>query len=253
VDQDSVERIRSATFNLARRGYDRREVDTFLQRLADWLEGGGDEQAHSELVQRELERIGQRTARVLTAAGEAAEAIKADADSQVREMVDEARIAANAARVEADRYAEKTRSDADEYAQAERGKADAYATQTREETESLVGEVRAEGETEAERLVSEARAEAEKLVREARIEAERTLGDVRRQRQDLETVIADLVERRENLLDELERLAGALVGTASEHRQPEPETEKLSADGGGGGADEEPVTEETRETPAQQG
>ena len=40
MDQESLDRIRSATFNLARRGYDKREVDTYLSRLADWLENG---------------------------------------------------------------------------------------------------------------------------------------------------------------------------------------------------------------------
>ena len=150
VDQDSVERIRSATFNMARRGYDRREVDTFLQQLADWLEGGGEEQAHSELMQRELERIGRRTAKVLTVAGEAADALKADAEAEAREALDEARIAANAARVEADRYAEKIRAAADEYAAGRAGEGgrlckrdapevDAYDQQTPNRRRCLCG------------------------------------------------------------------------------------------------------------------
>lgn len=236
MDQDSVERIRSATFNLARRGYDRREVDTFLQRLADWLEGGGDEQAHSELVQRELERVSQRTAKVLVAAGEAAAALKADAEAEAAEMLDEARIAANAARVEAERYTERARAEADEYAQAERGKADAYAGQTREEAESRFGELRKDAEEEAKQLVAEAKKEASGILAEAR-----------KQRKDLETVIADLTERREALLDELEALAGSLVGTATEHRRPEPATEQLSSEDGA----KEPPTAQTQETAAE--
>lgn len=242
MDQDSVDRIRSATFNVSRRGYDRREVDTFLQRLADWLEGGGEDQAHSELVQRELERIGQHTAKVLTAAGEAAAALAADADAEASERLDEARIAANAARVEAERYSEQTRGEADEYAEAERGKADAYAQKLREDADSYDERTRTDadayaGQTreQAEALVAEMReesaAEAQRRVNDAKSEAARILGDTRRQRKDLEAGIADLVERRDRLLDELERLAGSLAGTASEHRHPEPPTEKLGTDG----------------------
>src|SRR5687768_15646224 len=126
MEQDHIDRIRSATFRQGRRGYDRREVDAFLQRVADWLEGGGDDEAQSEIVQRELERVGQQTAQVLRAAGEAAAAIKADAVEEAREIVDDARIRANAARIEADRYVDSTRSEADDYVQRARGQADAY-------------------------------------------------------------------------------------------------------------------------------
>jgi DivIVA domain-containing protein len=257
VDQDSVERIRSATFNVSRRGYDRREVDTFLQRLADWLEGGGEEQAHSELVQRELERIGQRTAKVLTAAGEAAAALTADAEAEASRRFDEARIAANAARVEAERYAEQTRSEVDAYAEAERGKADAYAQKvrqatdeydqgTRTEADAYAGQTREEVEALAAETREEAEAESKRLVNDAKTEAARVLGDVRGQRKDLDTVIADLVERRDQLLDELERIAGSLAGTASEHRHPEPPTERLSTDG----SEQEPASEKTGDAPA---
>lgn len=245
MDQDSVERIRSATFNLARRGYDRREVDTFMQRLADWLEGGGDDQAHSEVVHRELERIGQRTAKVLSAAGEAATALKADAEAEANEAIEQARIAANAARVEADRYAERARAEADEYAEAERGKADAYAHERREAAE----QTREEAEELAVRIRSEREAEAKDLVRDAKAEAARILDQAQGQRSELEKVIADLAERRDNLIEELEQIAGSLVGTASQHRHPEPATEQLSTEDSGA----EPLTEETREASAKRG
>lgn len=230
MDQDSVERIRSATFNMARRGYDRRQVDTFLQQLADWLEGGGEDQAHSELMQRELERIGRRTAKVLTVAGEAADALKADAEAEAREALDEARIAANAARIEADRYAEKTRGAADDYAQAERGRVDAYAhetrasvdsydEQTRTEADAYAGQTREEAEGLARDLRADAEHDAGNMRSAAKAEADRILREGRKQRQSLETVIADLEQRRELLLDSLEQLAGSLAGTASKHRR----------------------------------
>jgi hypothetical protein len=59
----------------------------------------------------------------------------------------------------------------------------------------------------------------------AKAEAESLVEEGRRKRADLEKVIADLTERRDHLLDEIESIAGALTGTASRHRQPQPEPE----------------------------
>ena len=65
MDQDSIERIRSATFPVARRGYEKREVDRFLLSLAEWLETGGADQGRSDAVRRELERVGEETSKIL--------------------------------------------------------------------------------------------------------------------------------------------------------------------------------------------
>ena len=65
MDQESIERIRTATFGVSRRGYDKRDVDRFLERLADWLETGGGDEARSEVVRTELERIGEQTGQIL--------------------------------------------------------------------------------------------------------------------------------------------------------------------------------------------
>ena len=57
MDQESIDRIRTATFPTGRRGYDKREVDKFLTRLADWLETGGAEHTPSDAIRRELEQL----------------------------------------------------------------------------------------------------------------------------------------------------------------------------------------------------
>ena len=54
----------------------------------------------------------------------------------------------------------------------------------------------------------------------AKAEAESIVEEGRQKRADLEKVIADLTERRDKLLDEIESIAGALTGTASQHRRP---------------------------------
>jgi DivIVA domain-containing protein len=94
VDPDSIDRIRSATFPIGRRGYEKREVDRFLNKLADWLETGGGDQTRAELVRRELERIGQQTGRILTDAHDAGEQLKAEAEREAVRIVEEARAEA---------------------------------------------------------------------------------------------------------------------------------------------------------------
>jgi DivIVA domain-containing protein len=185
VEKDSVDRIRSATFNSSRRGYDPGEVDSYLHDLADWLEGGGAEIEPSDAVRRELDSVGRHTAGLLSAAGEAAGSIRSEAEADAAETIESARIEANAARVEADDYAERTRTEAEEYAQAERGKADAYALRMREEAGEQAGKIIADGQS---------------------------------RREALEEVISDLAERRDKLLDELEEIAGSIAGTASRAR-----------------------------------
>lgn len=226
MDPDVVERFRSARFNLAKRGYDRGEVDRFLNQWADWLESLDDEASTADAVKAELERVGERTAGVLTAAGEAAAQLTEDAESKAAKEREEAKVAANITRMEADRYAEEVRGEADDYAQRTRGQADAYASERRGEADEIAEQARADAEMSAGERMHAAKAEAESLVQEGRSK-----------REDLEKVIADLTERRDNLLDEIEKIAGALSGTASEHRgrPSEPATQVLegaeSADG----------------------
>lgn len=207
MEPEALERIRSASFNLERRGYDRAEVDLFLSQLADWLEGLDEESSESEAVQRELERIAERTAKVLTSAGEAGAALRQDAQQRATAMVEEARVQSNALRVDADTYTERVMADADDYMQTTRGKADAYSAEKHSTAEAVEQEATARAEQTVSERLEEARAEADAMVREGR-----------ERREDLEHVIADLTTRRDKLLDEMESIAGTLTGTASQHR-----------------------------------
>ena len=160
MERDSIDRIRSATFPLARRGYDKREVDRFLNKLADWLETGGGDQTRAELLRRELERVGQQTGRILTNAHEVAEGLRGDAEREARRILDEA---------------------------------SASADQSREVTDRHAAEVRAAAEAAAE----EAQVDAERTVAKARAEAERIVDEANKRRADVEAVISDLEDRRD--------------------------------------------------------
>lgn len=101
MDHQDISRIRSASFTESRRGYEKREVDTFLAKLADWLEAGAIDEAGSYAVKAKLERAGETTARILATAeneahemrreaGEEAEAMIAEAERRARETVEAA-------------------------------------------------------------------------------------------------------------------------------------------------------------------
>jgi DivIVA domain-containing protein len=217
VDEHSIERIRGVEFPSAVRGYDRAEVDRFLTELADWLEtGGGGGAAGVEAVRLELERIGEQTAGILTEAHAAAQAIREDALTEVRQQLVGVNLTAESLRTEADAYAGDTRDDADTYARRIRAEADDYADRARSAADEEVEEGRGKALKEAETIVA----------------------DAKRRKADVESVISDLEQRRDAVLAELERLASGITGAATEHR---------SSDGDGRPRDQEPA-DDTDET-----
>jgi DivIVA domain-containing protein len=136
LEQSSIERIRTATFPVERRGYDKREVEHFLNRIADWLETGGGDQARADIVKRELERVGHHTAGLLASAQDSAERIRAEAEEEAAE----------------------TRQAADEYAARIRVASDDAARRTRTEAEERARELIDDAEEQAQRIVEEGEA-----------------------------------------------------------------------------------------------
>jgi DivIVA domain-containing protein len=225
VDQDSVDRIRSATFPQVLRGYDRREVERFLNEIADWLETGGSDEARADLVAPELERIGKQVASILEQAHDAARTMRADAEREVRKQLAEVNGKADGIREAAERYSEETReeadaysittraeandqadavrAEADAYAETSRGEADAYDTQTRNAAQAAAGELRSKTEKATREVIDKARAEAKRIVDEAN-----------RRRDEVEKVIGDLERRRGQVVSELRRLASDAAGAA---------------------------------------
>jgi DivIVA domain-containing protein len=227
LEQDATDRIRSATFGVARRGYDKREVDTYLARLADWLEAGGGDQARSEVVKNELERIGRKTAEILTAAEEAAESFRAEGEAEGRDIFDSARVQADSTRAAADQYATQTRAEADAYAQKTRSEADQYSRETRNAANEQATAAVAAARREATETVDTAEAEADETLEAAERKAVRMVEEGTQKRREIEKVISDLERRRDAVLSSLENLSSEIAGAATQHK-PE--------DGGPGGA-----------------
>ena len=223
MDRDSIDRIRSATFPVGRRGYEKREVDRFLNKLADWLETGGGDQTRAELLRRDLERVGQQTGKILTDAHDVSEQLRAEA---------EARHAGWSTRQRRRpiRRGRRRTSTRPRLARAACGRhrargagphgggrllghdpqgADSYARKVREEVDAAAAEIRRRADNDAEKTIAKARAEAQRILDEAS-----------QRRADMEAVISDLKERRDAVVADMQRLSSELAGTATEHRAP---------------------------------
>ena len=228
MDRDSIDRIRSTTFPVGRRGYDKREVDRFLNGLADWLETGGADQTRAETVRRDLERVGKQTGKILTDAHDAGDRIRAEAERDAARLAEEARAEAEQARTAADRYAAETRGEADDYGEATRAaadehaaqsrtEADAYSAASREGADAYAAKTREEIDASAAEIRNRADRDAEQTVKKAKAEAKRILDEAARRRGDIETVIADLEARRDAVVEDLQRLSSELAGAATQH------------------------------------
>ncbi len=207
VDETSLERIRKASFPQVRRGYDKREVEKFLNRLADWLETGGGDQARSDTVRKELEKVGERTGSILAEAEESAQQIRGEAEQEAEGLKTGARAEADQARKDAESYAAEARATADSYSKETRAEADAYSEETRRAAEQHAKEVRTQAETDAREMVTAAEAQAQRTVDE---------GVTRRR--DVEAVISDLAGRRDDVISDMRKLSDALQDKAGEHK-----------------------------------
>lgn len=220
MQQDSVERIRSATFTIARKGYEKREVERFLTKLADWLESGGGDQARSEIVKRELERVGERTAGILASAEDTAEELRGEAEQEANTTLERAREQASAGRKDADDYSATTRKEAGDYSTRAREEADDYSTKTRADADGYSTKTRSDADQAAQDTRAQAEADARKALAQAQAKAQRIVEEGVQRRRDLESVISDLALRRDAVLADVKALSSRLDSVAAEHKPP---------------------------------
>jgi DivIVA domain-containing protein len=124
MDHQSIEGIRSASFSMARRGYEKEEVDRYLRELADRLEQEAGARSGSEAVKRELDLVSEKTAGILAQAEESAQRLHAEAVREASAVLSKAREDAEAVRAAADARARQVRAAADEYARETRSGVD---------------------------------------------------------------------------------------------------------------------------------
>jgi hypothetical protein len=170
MDWKGIDRLRDPGFTIARRGYDRREVDRLLGSLVDWLETDAAKDLGELAVKRKLEFVGKSTARILLTTEEESE--------QMRHLTHEECVEL---RSQAEAASLKTRQAADDHAEEVRAKADEDARQAGEAARAKATQIVDEGERR--------RAQIEAVVSELEVRRDGTLQELERLRVELSSTI----------------------------------------------------------------
>jgi DivIVA domain-containing protein len=170
VEWKDIDRIRVPGFAEARRGYDKREVDGFLGRLADWLETDAASEIGELAVTRKLELVGSRPRTSSWRPSRSRRSCRG-AEKECAQLLSQAEAAARHTRQAADEYANQTRAQADADARTTVEAAGAEARETIEE-----GERR--------------RAQIEAVIADLEIRRDDALADLDRLRGELSATIA---------------------------------------------------------------
>jgi cell division septum initiation protein DivIVA len=196
--------VRDPSFPTAVRGYDRRAVDVYVERvnrLIAELQVSGSPKA---AVRHALERVGEQTSGILQRARETAEEITTGAREEADETTARARAEGkeiiSEARREASEHLAGARAEADEVLAAARAEADEALTSAKDQAESTIARARVEAEGRVRRCEDEIAALHEQAT--ARMHA-------------LQADLAALADERRTLLDGLGHISARLVELVS--------------------------------------
>jgi DivIVA domain-containing protein len=158
MERPDVERLRDPGFAIARRGYDQREVDKFLESLVDWLETDAAKELGDIAVTRKLDLVGRSTSRILLTAEQESAKLRSAAEEECEALLAEAEAESGETRRAADQYAKELRAKAEEDARQSAAAATAKAAEIVEEGERRRAEI--------ERVVSELESRRDMTVQE---------------------------------------------------------------------------------------
>ena len=170
MDLEDIRRLRVQGFTVARRGYDRRDVDRFLDALLDWIETDAAKDLGDQAVKRKLELVGKSTAQILLTTEKESEGLRSQTEGECAELRSEAEGASLAVRRDADEYATKTREKAEQNARRTAEAAGARAKGIVEEAERR-------------------RAQIEAVISELDARRDGTLGELEQLRRELASMI----------------------------------------------------------------
>ncbi len=220
------EEARSRKFEMVRRGYDKRQVDRFrdeaavsIAALATELEDLREKLGQAGMLdvpdlKTELDAVSSQVAEILEAARSAAEGMRSRASEDAARWRAEADKEARGVRTASSKDAEQARRSAWEEGTEVLKQADIESEKALEKARQETLFVRAEAEREALRLTGDARRDKEEAVRrsradadrvliEARAESGRILEEARESAQNAQERAQALEQRRTELMEEL--------------------------------------------------
>jgi DivIVA domain-containing protein len=189
--------VTGVDFSSSRRGYDRAEVDSYVERVSRIVVELEAMRSPDAVIERALADVGEETSSILRRARKAAEEIIADAEEQARARSEQTEAQARATREDADRYAARVKGDG----------------------EKVLGDARAE----AEKVLGDARAEAERTGTQATADGQRVRDDADRYREQVLSHIEQLAKDRHRLIEDLRKLADQFHRTADRALEQIPE------------------------------
>jgi DivIVA domain-containing protein len=169
--------VTEVEFSSARRGYERAEVDQYVERVSSIVVELEAMRSPDAVIERALADVGEETSAILRRARKAAEEIIADAEAHARQRGEAAEAQARELREDADRYSARTRA-------------------------------------EGEQVLSEARSQAQETDAQATADAHRVREDADRYLEQVSTHIDQLAHDRHRLIEDLRKLADQFHRTA---------------------------------------
>ena len=169
--------VTGVEFSGSRRGYDRAEVDQYVERVSRIVVELEAMRSPDAVIERALADVGEETSAILRRARKAAEEIIADAETHAGERTADAEAQARELREDADRYSARTRA-------------------------------------EGEQVLNEARARAQEIEAQATTEADHVREDADRYREQVSGHIDQLARDRHRLIEDLRKLADQFHRTA---------------------------------------
>jgi DivIVA domain-containing protein len=193
--------VTGVDFSSSRRGYDRAEVDQYVERVSRIVVEVEAMRSPDAVIERALADVGEETSAILRRARKAGEEIIGDAEDHAGER---------------------------------RAAAEAQARELREDADHYSARVRAE----AEQVLDEARQQAQETGAQAAAEARRVRDDADRYREQVSTHIDQLAQERHRLIEDLRKLADQFHRTADQalEQAPGQETSHRGYEGNGGSA-----------------
>jgi len=169
--------VAGVEFSLARRGYDRAEVDQYVEKISRIVVELEAMRSPDAVIERALADVGEETSSILRRARKAAEEIIADAEAHAGSRAAEADAQAAQTREEADRYSSRVKAESDqvlaearEQARQTAGQAATEAKRQREQADAYEARVTAHIEQlaqERHRLIEDLRRLADQFNRAA--------------------------------------------------------------------------------------
>jgi DivIVA domain-containing protein len=227
--------ILDISFPVSVRGYDRRAVDAYIERVNRLIAELKVSASPPAAVRHALEQAGEKVQGLLQAAREAAEEITASAQQEAEESTARAKAEAAEFVVNTSAEADRVKAEADELIANARTEADETLAKAKAEAAKLLADARAE----AHNTLVRSRAEAEERLQRLQEELAALRKEAETRMREIQADTEAVWKERRELLDDIRGMAGGLVDLVNAaaarfpRREPAgPEEEMLEPEAG---------------------